>query len=125
MQPASNENLSDSFFLLSDREDRNGLGKILHGVQFPVTFNHGNPDGISNVVKDIRAVPGRLHPPVVKLVGRLSHSDILCDVTEGRPGLSGSSGQVRFAGQLMLKQIVLGHDFGMLARCACQPIIPL
>jgi hypothetical protein len=110
--------------LLFDREDRDGPGKILHGVQFPVTFNHGNPDGISNVVKDIRAVPGRLHPTVVELIGRVSHSYILCDVTEPRPSLSGSIRKVRFAGQLVLKQIVLGHEFGMLVRRTRKPLIP-
>src|SRR5580765_7674841 len=85
-QPARSEEFPDPFFLLLDREKRDYARKIFHREQLLAALDYRDPDGIANGIQDTRAVPGRMHPAVVELVGICRHADILRNVTETHSG---------------------------------------
>jgi hypothetical protein len=60
----------------------------------------------------------------VELVGGHSHCDILCNMAKACSCLSRPSRQVGFTGHLVLEQVLLRHQFGMLARRSRQTLIP-
>src|SRR5437016_4307179 len=87
-QSARGDELSDLFLLLFEREKLDNAGKILYREQLLAVFDHRDPDGIDGGIKDIRAVPGRMHPAVVEPASIRRHADILCNVTENHSGFS-------------------------------------
>jgi hypothetical protein len=111
-------------FLLLQREFRKALRKIFNGKEPARAVHHRDAHFGGAWIKNIPAVPGRIHPSRVDDAGIFADADVFRDESEARAGIGQAFFETGLAGKLVLEAIEIEHAKSMLASGLEEGVIP-